>query len=126
MDRTRIERFVRDALGCTCPSEVFAVVRDQYLDNDGTHALRRIMIGDRLLVYLIDGARPPDPVHLTTLIREGRQERDRRGLNRFRLVIATEDPATVGPELEASFHRTPEADERVHLHVLERSAIAGL
>ena len=46
-------------------------------------------MGDRLLVWMADAARIADPEHMIwNLLNAGFSERERRGLNRFRLVVA--------------------------------------
>ena len=50
-----IERFVRETLGCNCPAEVFARIEDDSLPSTNSGPpIRRIAIGSRLLIYLVD------------------------------------------------------------------------
>jgi hypothetical protein len=125
-DRAGIERFVRGTLGCTCAPEIFAVIEDLPPDGAVPGEPRRISIGGRLLIHLVEDAGLADPDRLAGLVRAGRQERDQRGMNRFRLVIATDDPAALGERLDAELRGLPEVDDRTHLHLVERSALAGL
>lgn len=65
----------------------------------------------------------------------GRAERDKRGMNRLRLVVALDG---LTPEildlLQTRFHRLPElvesgtdgADPRIHLHCMPRGALAAI
>ena len=77
------------------------------------------MIGDRLLIHIVIASeRPERPVPIEALAIAGRDERDRHGYNRFRLVIAMPAAAGDATSLEQRFSRALEADERAHLHVL--------
>jgi hypothetical protein len=125
-DRAGIERFVRGVLGCTCAPEIFAVIEDLAPDGAVPGTPRRISIGSRLLIHLVEDTGLPDPDRLADLVRAGRAERDQRGMNRFRLVIATDDPPPLSERLDAEFRRLPDVDERTHLHLVERSVLAGL
>lgn len=118
-DTTAIERFVRGTLGCQCPDEVFRhlEVGPLALPDGGTG--RRLLIGDRLLIHIVATSEWPErPVPIEELAIAGRDERDRHGYNRFRLVIAMPAAAGDAAPLEQRFARALEADERAHLHVL--------
>jgi hypothetical protein len=123
-DKPNIEGFVRETLGCTCPPEVFTTIRDIPADNEGEP--RRLLIGERLLIYILDSSEAVEPGCIETWVRKGRAERDSRAMNRFRLVIVADDPVASGPLCEAAFQQTPGVDDRVHLHVVARSAVAAL
>ena len=125
-DRARIERFVRGTLGCTCAPQVFAVIEDLPPDGAVPGAPRRISVGGRLLIHLVEDTGLPTPDRLAGWVRAGREERDRKAMNRFRLVIATDNPAALREPLGEEFRRLPDIDERTHLHLVERSALAGL
>ncbi len=116
----RLESLVRDTLGCTCPEEVFRDI-DELPPAPDSPVTRSWVIGDRLMIQILptDDARAL-ATRLPELLTAARRERDRRGLNRARLVIASDDPAA--PGLEA----IPLPDDRIHLHVLPRAALAGL
>lgn len=111
LQASRIEVFARDVLGCQCPAEVFRKVRvDGNISAAGLPLRRRIVIGDRLLIYLVDAAELPagDTGVVMRLCRAGVDERDALGLNRFRLVLAgSATGEAAAPELP---------DERCHLH----------
>jgi hypothetical protein len=119
-DTTAIERFVRITLGCRCPDEVFRHVEVGPLPlPSGAGTGRRLVVGDRLLIHLVEApARPDEPDWLERLATAGRDERDGRGYNRFRLVVATPTAAGDPSALEGRFTRALGADERAHLHVL--------
>ncbi len=114
-EKTHVIALIRDLLGCKCPKEVF----DHYLVSlISCPPLRfaKLVISDRLLVYLVPGEqRTLSTPQVQNLIAEGRQERDSRGLNRFRLVL-------IGAQVErqAELERIAESmdDPKVHLHLI--------
>jgi hypothetical protein len=125
-----LKRFVRETLGCTCPEEVFEQVEIRSgppLASGGS--VRRIAIGGRLLIYLVEGA-PVEDVHrgMTDWTISGRIDRDESGMNRFRLVIGVAgmsdlDAARIRDAFEAA---RDEHDDRIHLHVVESTALGDL
>lgn len=117
-DATGIERFVQGTLGCQCPDEVFRHVEVGRLPAGGATG-RRLVIGDRLLIHIVEAPERPDaPDWLERLAAAGRDERNRRGYNRFRLVVATSTATGDPSALEGRFTRALRADARAHLHVL--------
>ena len=115
-ERSRAVFLVRGLLGCTCPEEIFDhyQVRQQVI---GSFPAVELIMGERLLVWIIDGNKIDDPEQtLGCLLHAGRTERDGRGLNRFRLVV-------VGDFLSWEkqwAHLAEEMDPKVHLHVLSQ------
>jgi hypothetical protein len=80
---------------------------------------RRLVIGDRLLIHVVTASeRSGLPLRLEELAIAGRNERDRLGFNRFRLVIGIPTAASDAPSLEQRFRRALGGDDRAHLHVL--------
>ncbi len=119
-------RFIRHTLGCTCPEEVFQNIRVATgLPRTEHPPYVEITAGDRLLVRLLewDG---PDPAQLAALLTAGRADRDARGFNRFRLVVATEHPGTLEGVMAEALRCTPDLDDRTHLHVVARDEVTGL
>ncbi len=119
--RDIIEPFVRDILGCGCPEEVFSDIRvvknmDAFAGLPVDYLLE---IGGRLLIAVCAADPGHDiPAHLSRLAWTGRQVRDRRGFNRFRLVIPRTDPMAC-QELQQSFEDLIQGDERMHLHIVD-------
>lgn len=117
---TAIERFVRQTLGCQCPDEVFrSITVDAGTAPAAEVSFTRLAIGDRLLIYIVEsqpGAQIADAV--VELARLGRAERDERGYNRFRLVIAAAEPKQLAEAAATRFAARSGADERAHLHVV--------
>ena len=124
-DNNAIKHFVREALGCGCPDEVFddirISVRSDLFDTDATV----YEIGARLLVAVFT---PVEWRNLRSklghILDAGKQYRDRRGYNRFRLVIVTDDEEAAGT-LVPAFRSLQNIDERVHLHVIDPQALPG-
>jgi hypothetical protein len=129
MNNAAIKGFIKGTLGCTCPDKVFKEIRHE------TNAIlpqcrspvSRIELGDRLLLYLLI-TDSPDIVErdLPVIIRNGRQERDRRGFNRFRAVVCVSNAGDIAHLAEDVFARYSEKDEKVHLHVLTREDVKAI
>jgi len=117
--KAAIESFVRGTLGCQCPDEVFRHVEVDALALPGGGTGQRLVIGDRLLIHVVDASRRPDLLpHIEELVTAGRDERDRHGYNRFRLVIATPVAGGDAASLGQRVSRALNGDDRAHLHVL--------
>jgi len=123
-----IRHFVRDTLGCTCPDSVFSRVDSRRNVQVGEAVLsHRIDVGRRLLVYVLPSDDPEQLMAgLAGLIASGRQERDRLGFNRLRVVVATWDLERLGPVARRLFDGADGRDERVHLHLVDRDAVSSL
>ncbi len=124
-DRSAVEHFVRGTLCCQCPDEVFQSLRIGRLSGSGvTTPVTRLVVGERLLVYVADaGDGEMGKVPIEALAAAGRADRDRHGLNRVRLVLAsTWTDAAANPARER-FDRATGGDERAHLHFVERGEV---
>ena len=114
-----LKHFVKKTLGCACPDEVFKDI--EYLS--GPHSdVSGIILGNRLLLFLWKTDDPVDITHHTVkLLQAGKHERDRRGLNRFRLVIATNHVKKIRPKADQLFNTIhSQMDEKIHLHVVHQ------
>jgi len=124
VNRESIKTFVRQTLGCGCPEEVF-----NYIDCQSDVVLkdillsRKINIGNRLLIYVIEVSTPDSVKHILPLLVEtGRRERESMRFNRFRLVLAADSLNEIKQAADAVFE-TVKKDERVHLHIIPKADI---
>ena len=113
-----IARFVRDTLGCTCPPEVFEHIElESIADDTNPHPLQRIVLGERLLVYLAFRTGPGGlPSRVAALTVRGRRDRDDHCYNRFRLVIAGGYEGAIREQAASRFKEIAEGDKKLHLH----------
>ncbi|MDY6953713.1 MAG: hypothetical protein SWE60_19570, partial [Thermodesulfobacteriota bacterium] len=118
-NRKEIIGFVRGVLGCQCPDEVFEKIESHMDDHFAGSCLQTVTIGNRLLVYIW----PTNDLslvkaYLPGMLRRGMKERDQRGLNRFRAVVATDGIEPIGAVAEEIFTAFRNRDDKVHLHVV--------
>lgn len=121
MEPSALARFVRDVLGCGCPEEILRAIRvdRSHLVPGLDVEVTRLDAGGRLLVYVVPAAATqPLPSLVAAAVEAGVCERDRRGFNRFRLVLAADSPATIEQPAQDAFAACDMIDERVHLHVV--------
>ena len=117
---TAIKHFVREILGCSCPEEVFSKI-DYQKACEGISG-SKLNIGDRLLVYIISLDGKPDIQEaIQSALKLGVEERDNKGLNRFRLVLVTSRPDELHSMAEQAFNDSGYANEKTHLHVVNES-----
>ena len=126
-EKDEIKIFVQQTLGCGCPEEVFEHIDSQSnVELNGIVLSRRIKIGNRLLIYIVEMA-DVDAVkkNLAFLVASGRKERDSIGFNRFRLVLIADDIRELKQFAEAVFAGT-NRDEKVHLHIIPKKNVLFL
>ncbi len=123
-DASAIKYFVKEKLGCGCPDSLFD--RIDYQENasvvDCGLPIQRILIGDRLLIYLLEfgeGQFPPE--FLPLLIESAKSERDGNRYNRARLVIVCDQAEAIRAETERLFEAIEGVDAKLHLHLLSRA-----
>jgi len=133
-----VKDLVQNKLGCGCPEEVFETI--EYGPITGPNSTRglSVTIGGRLLVWFTIFM--PTPMHhglhaLTTFVRDilkdGQDERDSRGLNRFRLVLISATGKSEEEELLSITARALEMlledvkDDKVHVHVMGLDGLPG-
>ncbi len=121
-----VTRFVREVIGCNCPDEVFERIEVRR----GSSAVQscsvdsELRIGGRLLVVVTSEAvESLTAARLDRIISEGRQARDDAGFNRFRLVVQADNAAQHRTKLLQAFQGVPSADDKTHLHVVERGEV---
>ncbi|HID43415.1 MAG TPA: hypothetical protein EYP30_06545 [Archaeoglobaceae archaeon] len=119
----KVKKFVRDKMGCKCPEEVFEHIeveknlKSGYVDID-----YKINVGNRLLIYVVDGSRYGTEENIRNLILAGVKERDDRNFNRFRLVLVDKEP---DERKYWKFMKTIGL-ERTHIHFLKKSDLFEL
>lgn len=121
MSDPALVQFVRDVLGCACPDEVLRSIRvDRGALIPGCDVeVTRLDAGGRLLVWVVRATGPaPLRALIAAAVAAGFVEREQRRFNRFRLVIATDDPAGLEGTARAAFAECCVPDDRVHLHVV--------
>jgi hypothetical protein len=125
--REAIIAFVRGILGCKCPDEVFEQIEDRGDEVRENTPLRTMTIGKRLLVYIWQTNSPTlVRAGLPSMLLRGRNERDKRGLNRFRAVIATDDVEAMSAIANELFKDLSQRDDKVHIHVVRRADVANV
>ena len=117
-----IKRFVQETLGCSCPEEVFNNI-DYQKENDGNLG-RKITVGDRLLIYIITMDRKSNIQEvISSALEQGIEERERKGFNRFRLVIVASHPDELRSTADHVFDSSGYTDEKTHLHIVNESDV---
>lgn len=115
-----LQHFVRGTLGCKCPDEVFeSIAVDRVDESTGVREHTRLVVGNRLLIYVL-AAEPGRRTHsfVSRLTSAGVAERDARGLNRFRIVVASSQPTQLLEDAKAAFDDAAGRDDHAHLHVI--------
>lgn len=128
-DNSALEHFVRGTLGCKCPDEVFeSIAVDRAPASAGALAHARLVVGNRLLIYVLavePGRRTTSVV--SNLTRAGVAERKARGLNRFRIVVASTRPTQLLEDAKTGFDNAGGRDDHTYLHVIAIDQVpAGL
>jgi hypothetical protein len=109
-----LQRFVRSKLGCKCPDDLFQSVTIDRCDNQ-----MRLVIGDRLLIYVMETTlEPPAGKTVSRLVEQGLADRNSQRLNRFRLVVACPQPSPDLASAKTAFAAVAGDDDRAHLHVV--------
>lgn len=117
-----IKHFIQETLGCSCPEEVFKKIDYQEACEDISGS--KVNVGDRLLVYIITLDDKPDLQEvIQSALKRGIEERDNKGLNRFRLVLVTSHPDELHRPAEQAFNDSGYANEKTHLHVVHEGDV---
>jgi len=117
-----IKRFVQETLGCSCPEEVFNKI--DYQKEIDSISGRKVTVGDRLLIYIIHMERKYNIQGvINSALQQGVEERGRKGLIRFRLVLATSHPDELRSRAERAFDSSGYKDKKTHLHIVNESDV---
>ena len=123
-----IKNFVRHVLGCTCPDKVFERIENCLPAPSAAPHTRCITVGDRLLIYIWK-VQAADKLreNLFAMLEAGRKQRDEKGLNRFRAVLAVEGSLPpIEIEAKSYFAQYAGKDDRMHIHVISAADLKGL
>jgi hypothetical protein len=113
-------RFVREVLGCGCPDEVVARTSVDVSDR-GEPGLD---VGGRLLVRVLCVDDLDDlTASLPETVKRFRDERDRRGFNRVRVVVPHDRMDLVVMALGQVVAVVGLGDDRLHIHVIPLSDV---
>lgn len=111
--REKVKEFVRDKMSCKCPDEVFEHVEVEKEVKIGKFEVDyRINVGNRLLIYVVNGEKYGMEENVRNIVKEGLKERDERKFNRFRLVLVGEE--------NLELLKIAEEFERAHIHFLKK------
>jgi len=119
--------FVKGALGCRCPDSVFEKIETGAIDaGDSVSRVRRIVVGDTLLVYIVVPRTSREPgAGISVLADMGRRDRDSHRYNRFRLVVADDETSRYRDEAASCFAGVAGSDEKMHIHFVSPEAVHG-
>ncbi len=119
--KNTIKKFIKETLGCNCPDEVFEHIeleRNINLNND-ILINAKINIGNRLLVYVMEVNKKSFlQNNLHAAVSFGKEERDKRGFNKFRLVLSGERIEEFEQAAYTIFNGLAVKDEKMHLHLV--------
>jgi hypothetical protein len=119
-----IKHLVQEVLGCSCPEEVFNKI--DYQRKRAPFPERKVTVGGRLLIYFIDMDRESNiQEDVESALWRGVEERDKEGLNRFRLVLVASRPEKIYSQAEHVFNDAEYTDEKTHLHVVSKNCVEG-
>lgn len=124
MSDLEIKQFVQETLGCGCPEDVFQKVDCRCgITVDGIPLRVKINVGNRLLIYIAEVCDAESVKNiLPPLLMIGKKERDDLSFNRFRLVLAGDNPDEIKKSAEPLF-RDIVKDEKIHLHIVQKTVI---
>lgn len=119
-----IKAFAQNILGCGCVEDVFKTIlfNRTFTVPEISSSLKRIDIGNRLLIYVYDDKDGKALNDLQKLAKHGLNDRNTNGFNRFRLVVLRGIKTAQVNELNRAFSRIAGSDEKMHLHVLDDTA----
>ena len=125
-----IVHFVQNTLGCQCDKEVFnSIESGRGSTPNGEAAFAKIVIGNRLLIYIVKPLSEAESLinNLIPILTEmGILERDSKGYNRFRLVLAKQSDDVISDTLIKDFQKTAGHDEKAHIHFVSQQELPNV
>ncbi|MEN6488794.1 MAG: hypothetical protein ABFD66_07920 [Smithella sp.] len=133
LDNTKnknIVHFVQNTLGCQCAEEVFnSIELGKGSTPNGEAAFAKMVIGNRLLIYIVQPLSESENLinNLIPILTEmGILERDNKGYNRFRLVLAKQSDDVISDNLIKDFQKTAGHDEKAHIHFVSQQELPNV
>jgi hypothetical protein len=118
-----LTEFVRTTLGCGCPEEVV----DRTVIDVDVSGETGLDVGGRLLVRFVDRQDTEQLIEeFPEIVERHREERDRRGFRRLRLVVIHEQSGLLAPVLDDMIDILWPTEDRLHVHVVPAAALPSL
>ena len=124
----KLKVFVKNTLGCGCPEKVFEKIDVNKLSTvEHEKEMTRIVVGDTLLIYVID----PEPSYnfvdnVESIGLAGKTDRDTNNYNRFRLVVSSFEDDVQQERVLECFTKSFSTDEKMHIHFVNPEFVDGL
>jgi len=126
-DNEKIKLFVKNALGCGCPENVFEKIDVSKLLVENEKEITRIVVGDTLLIYVMQPDPSGDLVDSVEAIGlAGKIDRDTNSYNRFRLVVSGFGDGLQQQKAAERFSKLFDTDDRLHIHFVKQEQVEGL
>ena len=124
----KIKVFVKNTLGCGCPEKVFEKIDvSKLLTVEHEKEIARIVVGDTLLIYIINPEPSGDFVDSVESIGlAGKTDRDINNYNRFRLVVSSFEDEVQQEKVSERFSKTFNTDDKMHIHFVNQELVEGL
>ena len=128
LNNKKIKVFVKNTLGCGCPEKVFEKIDvSKLLTVEHEKEIARIVVGDTLLIYIIN----PEPSgnfvdSVESIGLAGKNDRDTNNYNRFRLVVSGFEDDVQQEKVSERFSKSFNTDEKMHIHFVNQELVYGL
>jgi hypothetical protein len=125
-----IVQFIQNTLGCQCTEEIFnSIELGRGSTPNGEAAFAKMVIGNRLLIYIVKPLSATESLMnnvIPILTKMGILERDNKGYNRFRLVLAKQSDDVISDNLIKDFQNTAGHDEKAHIHFISQHELPNV
>lgn len=123
VDKENIKYFVKNVLGCGCPEDVFKIIESEFdVVVDNILLKSKINIGNKLLIYIVEGDLDNISYIIPFLISYGKKERDEKKFNRLRIVLVFEEIDKIKEKIMSIFNNCNK-DDKIHMHLLEKGIL---